>query len=192
MSSSSAAPKISVPPSNVTAYLNDRVELKCRVDRSKTSGGPATKVSWYSRDAGPMPRVGHNYRVHKNGSLVFRFVAKRNEGWYRCGARAATGAETKTDFVRLTVEGMCIHFFATYAGIACTYCVNQAKVISTCASLFLAKVQIVEHPDVIHKERGAQMDLQCAATGDPPPLISWMKGGSPVSGTTAREIPRCD
>ena len=48
-------------------------------------------------------------------------------------------------------------------------------------SLFLAKVKIVEHPDVIHREYGAAVDLQCTATGDPPPLISWMKGGRPVS-----------
>ena len=42
-------------------------------------------------------------------------------------------------------------------------------------------MKIVEHPDVIHREYGAAVDLQCTATGDPPPLISWMKGGRPVS-----------
>ena len=41
-------------------------------------------------------------------------------------------------------------------------------------------MKIVEHPDVIHREFGASVDLQCTATGDPPPLISWMKGGRPV------------
>ena len=41
-------------------------------------------------------------------------------------------------------------------------------------------MKIVEHPDVIHRELGAAVDLQCTATGDPPPLISWMKGGRPV------------
>ena len=54
-------------------------------------------------------------------------------------------------------------------------------------SLFLAKVKIVEHPDVIHREYGAAVDLQCTATGDPPPLISWMKGGRPVR--TFKKLP---
>ena len=39
----------------------------------------------------------------------------------------------------------------------------------------------MESPDVIRtKEIGASVDLKCSATGDPPPLISWLKGGTPV------------
>ena len=48
---------ITAPPANVSAYLNDRVELKCGV-----KGDSGVKVSWRSRDLGEMPRVGHHYR----------------------------------------------------------------------------------------------------------------------------------
>ena len=44
-------------------------------------------------------------RVHKNGSLIFRFVNKRDEGWYGCEAEDSKGHITKSDFVRLLVEG---------------------------------------------------------------------------------------
>ncbi len=43
-----------------------------------------------------------------------------------------------------------------------------------------AKVRIMEHPDVIRRKLGSRIDLKCSATGDPPPLISWLKGGTPV------------
>ena len=44
-------------------------------------------------------------RVHKNGSLIFRFVNKRDEGWYGCEAEDSKGNVAKSDFVRLLVEG---------------------------------------------------------------------------------------
>ena len=28
---------------------------------------------------------------------------------------------------------------------------------------------------------GTRKDMQCTATGDPPPLISWLKDGTPVN-----------
>ena len=52
----SKSPAIVAPPANVSAYLNDRVELKCGAK------GESVKVSWRSRDSGEMPRVGHHYR----------------------------------------------------------------------------------------------------------------------------------
>jgi hypothetical protein len=46
---------------------------------------------------------------------------------------------------------------------------------------FAAKVVIVDHPDVVREVYGTTKALQCVATGDPPPLISWLKEGRPVS-----------
>ena len=40
---------------------------------------------------------------------------------------------------------------------------------------------IVDHPDVVREVYGTTKALQCVATGDPPPLISWLKEGRPVS-----------
>ena len=52
-----------------------------------------------------------------------------------------------------------------------------------CGALFFtfffyaAKVNIVEAPDIIRAPFGTSYELQCVATGDPPPLISWLKNG---------------
>ena len=39
---------------------------------------------------------------------------------------------------------------------------------------------IVEAPDTMTVARGAELELQCSATGDPPPIISWLKNGIQV------------
>ena len=46
--------------------------------------------------------------------------------------------------------------------------------------LTAAKVKIVEAPDIIRAPFGTSYELQCVATGDPPPLISWLKDGRTV------------
>ena len=50
--------------------------------------------------------------------------------------------------------------------------------------LFTAKVQIVQYPEVVREAPGTPKDMQCTATGDPPPLISWLKDGTPVNDST--------
>ena len=62
--SPSSSPAITAPPGNVSAYLNDRVELKCGAK------GDSVKISWRSRDLGEMPRVGHHYRDEFTLSLT--------------------------------------------------------------------------------------------------------------------------
>ena len=47
--------------------------------------------------------------------------------------------------------------------------------------IYLAKVNIVEAPDIVRAPYGTAKDLHCVATGDPPPLISWLKDGRTVS-----------
>ena len=42
------------------------------------------------------------------------------------------------------------------------------------------KFNIVEVPDIIRAPFGTSHELQCVATGDPPPLISWLKDGRTV------------
>ena len=49
---------------------------------------------------------------------------------------------------------------------------------------FTAKVQIVQYPEVVREAPGTPKDMQCTATGDPPPLISWLKDGTPVNDST--------
>ena len=46
--------------------------------------------------------------------------------------------------------------------------------------LFSAKVKIVEAPDIIRAPFGTPYELKCAATGDPPPIIHWLKNGRMV------------
>ena len=41
---------------------------------------------------------------------------------------------------------------------------------------------IVEAPDTMTVARGEELELQCSATGDPPPIISWLKNGIQVTG----------
>ena len=86
-------------PSNITAYLGDRVELLCQ-----TEGRPKPKVSWKSRRRGDMPKVGPGYRVHKNGSLIFRWAEKQHGSFYTCTAKnSVDSVESKP--ARVTVEG---------------------------------------------------------------------------------------
>ena len=46
---------------------------------------------------------------------------------------------------------------------------------------FAAKVQIVQYPEVVREVPGTRKDMQCTATGDPPPIITWLKDGTPVN-----------
>lgn len=86
-------------PSNATAYLGDRVEMHCQ-----TEGYPKPKVSWHSARDGELPSLGQNFRIHRNGSLIFRSVGKQDESGYRCVAQNPLNS-VETDFARLTVEG---------------------------------------------------------------------------------------
>lgn len=92
-------PKILQGPANTSSFLNDRVELIC-----KTTGLPSPKVIWHSKREGKLPKIGQHYRIHKNGSLIFRDIAKRDEGQYKCTARNAAGSD-QSKFASLTVEG---------------------------------------------------------------------------------------
>ena len=92
-------PIITHGPSNITAYYGDRIELLCQ-----TEGRPRPKITWASRRIGDMPKVGPSYRVHKNGSLIFRRVEKQHESTYTCTAKNAVGS-IKSNPARVTVEG---------------------------------------------------------------------------------------
>ena len=50
-----------------------------------------------------------------------------------------------------------------------------------------APPRIVEAPDSVTAARGAELELQCSATGDPPPIISWLKDGHQVRSRPAHE-----
>ena len=43
-----------------------------------------------------------------------------------------------------------------------------------------AKVEIVQYPELIREPFGTSKDLTCSATGDPPPMITWIKDGTLV------------
>ena len=93
------SPIIKNGPANITAYYGDRIELLCQ-----TEGRPRPKISWKSRRMGDMPKVGPSYRVHKNGSLIFRRVEKQHESIYTCTAKNSVGF-TESYPARLSVEG---------------------------------------------------------------------------------------
>jgi len=65
-------PKILVSPDNQTAFLGDRIELRCHVE-----GQPKPKITWTSRRDGKLPKVGENFRIHNNGSLIFRYLRRK-------------------------------------------------------------------------------------------------------------------
>ena len=96
----SKAPTIINGPSNITAYYGDRIELLCKSD-----GRPKPRISWTSRRIGNMPKVGPSYRVHKNGSLIFRRIEKQHESIYTCRAENVLGFVTSSP-ARVSVEGM--------------------------------------------------------------------------------------
>ena len=98
-------PEILLGPSNVTAYLGDRVELRCQV-----SGKPKPKVQWFSKREKKLPSVGPNFRIHRNNSLIFRRVDKRDESYYQCIAKNSHGTTT-SHLARLSVEGMNVLMF---------------------------------------------------------------------------------
>jgi len=43
-----------------------------------------------------------------------------------------------------------------------------------------AGAEIKECPESVRVSRGKELELQCAATGDPAPIISWLRDGKPV------------
>ena len=92
-------PKILFGPSNMTVFLGDRIELRCHAD-----GNPRPKIVWQSRRDGKLPKIGENFRVHKNGSLIFRFAEKRDESYYKCTAKSILGT-VFSQLARITVEG---------------------------------------------------------------------------------------
>lgn len=98
-------PEILVGPNNVTAFLGDRVELQCKV-----SGRPLPAVEWISKRDGKLASQGPNFRVHKNNSLIFRRVEKRDESYYHCEAENRVGSD-RSKAARLTVEGPYLHIF---------------------------------------------------------------------------------
>ena len=98
-------PEILSGPANLTAFLGDRVELRCRV-----SGNPTPTVIWSSKREGNLANVGPNFRIHRNNSLSFRRVEKRDESYYVCEAKNSEGI-VKSDPARLTVEGTYYSFF---------------------------------------------------------------------------------
>ena len=137
---------LEAPSETIKTFLNSRVELLC-----KASGNPQPEINWFYRSDDNEPsqrleRVGADFRVHKNGSLIFRAASKRHEGEYACKAENESGVAA-SEFVDLVVE---------------------------------AKVKIEEWPDVIYAERGEKLSLECVATGDPAPLVTWLKDNSPV------------
>ena len=55
-----------------------------------------------------------------------------------------------------------------------------------------AAAEIKEFPENTEVAEGEKLELQCAATGDPPPIISWLKNGQQVSsvlGSSSRILP---
>lgn len=158
------APKIVEGPQKTFAFLNNRVELIC-----KAIGNPAPKIIWHSKTDRNLPRVAHNYRIHKNGSLIFRSVEKSDESEYGCVARNSAGKD-ESAFVKLSVDGSNLFDNKMFAQKS-YFCIWIQ---------FTAKVEIVKCPDVVREKYGTPVDLQCAAIGDPPPLITWLKEGSPV------------
>ena len=86
-------------PTNITAFLGDRVELQCKV-----SGRPQPKVQWFSKREGKLPSIGPNFRVHRNNSLIFRRIEKRDESYYHCEVENIKGKVISRQ-ARLTVEG---------------------------------------------------------------------------------------
>ena len=95
-------PQILHGPTNVTAFLGDRVEMRCQVP---TNVRPLPTVQWFSKREGKLPTVGPNFRIHKNNSLIFRRVDKRDESYYHCVAKNRQGT-VESNPARLTVEGM--------------------------------------------------------------------------------------
>ena len=43
-----------------------------------------------------------------------------------------------------------------------------------------AGAEIKECPESVRVSKGKELELQCAATGDPAPIISWLRDGKPV------------
>ena len=49
-----------------------------------------------------------------------------------------------------------------------------------------AAAEIKEFPENTEVAEGEKLELQCAATGDPPPIISWLKNGQQVSWSSSQ------
>ena len=55
------------------------------------------------------------------------------------------------------------------------------QIVLNIECMFLtAKVEIVQYPELIREPFGTSKDLTCSATGDPPPMITWIKDGTLV------------
>ena len=93
-----------VGPKNITGFLGDRVELQCQV-----KGIPQPKVQWFSKIDGKLSSNGPNFRIHRNNSLIFRRIDKRDETFYHCVAGNSEG-KVNSQSASVTVEGKSIFF----------------------------------------------------------------------------------
>lgn len=66
-------PTITAPPQNITAELNSRVTLVCRV-----SGNPQPRVTWYKDDVIITDRDGNEY------SFTIEELNLKKRGFYHC------------------------------------------------------------------------------------------------------------
>ncbi|XP_012709200.2 matrix-remodeling-associated protein 5 isoform X1 [Fundulus heteroclitus] len=92
---------ISGPPSVTYAKRGVAVQLNCAA-----TGIPKVEVAWETPDKTRMvvnaqPRLFGNKYLHPTGSLIIQNPTQRDSGVYRCTARNAAGADSKTTFLNV-------------------------------------------------------------------------------------------
>ena len=100
-----------VGPKNITGFLGDRVELQCQV-----TGIPKPKVQWFSKRDGKLSSNGPNFRIHRNNSLIFRRIDKRDETLYHCVAENSQG-NVNSQSASVTVEGKLSFFLEVFINL---------------------------------------------------------------------------
>ena len=170
------APFIRVPPHPVTARAGARVVLHCLAE-----GDPPPKIYWHSNRAGRLDKLGTNsIYMNKNEILVnknmfsLQLFEDHKLKMPHPGHNYKVYDNGTLEFISVEKDDE--------AGYKC-----KAKNMYGVANSSMVEVvvesppQIMESPENIHVTHGEKLELQCSATGDPPPIISWLKNGLQVT-----------
>lgn len=121
------------------------------------------------------------------GALKIHNIQKEDAGQYRCVARNSFGLAFSKP-VTIEVQGMYLNVACTSKPILSSGIKVVAEGNQTCACA--APARILQVPKEKRVAYGSQISLECNATGNPVPTITWLENGNTVSAQRHKHVDR--
>uniref|UniRef100_A0A4W5MMV8 Peroxidasin n=1 Tax=Hucho hucho TaxID=62062 RepID=A0A4W5MMV8_9TELE len=161
-------PRITSEPQDVDVTSGNTVYFTCRAE-----GNPKPQIIWLRNNNALNMHDDSRLNLLEDGTLMIQDTRETDQGVYQCMAKNVAG-EVKTSQVTLR-----------YFGAPCEYFVS----IFLCRSFLLpppARPSFVIQPQNTEVLVGESITLECSATGQPQPRVSWTKGDRTPLPTDAR------